>query len=153
MSQKTSHRIRLANDNDLASCIDLSRASWPSWWSRNAALGKKHVRDCIQQQRCLVVTINNEIIAFLVWGTLWNKIHLQDIFVKDKYRKSGYGTKLIKLAVKMSREKGFKEVISDTDISNKRSIAFHLRNGFKKSGYIRKNWDNEDSVVFSKKIR
>ena len=100
----------------------------------------------------MVVIINNEIIAFLVWGTLWNKIHLQDIFVKEKYRQYGYGTKLIKRAMKIGRERGFKEVVSDTDLSNKQSISFHLRNGFKKRGYIRKNWDNEDSVVFSRKI-
>ncbi len=152
MNKRISYRIRIANEGDTIACINLSRASWPSWWHKNEMLGKRHIESCVKGKRCLVAVADNKIIAYVVWGDLWNKIHLQDIFVKEGYRKTGVGTKLIEQIIKIAKKRGFKEIMSDCDVSNKMSIAFHLKIGFKKCGIIKKNWDNEDSYVFSKKI-
>jgi len=149
---KTAYELKIANKKDAVRCINLSKTSWPDWWSINEKAGKMHIRKCIEQKNALVATKNLEVIAFLVWGTIWNKIHVQDIFVKEKYRKAGIGTKLMEFAIQTARKEGFKEVVSDCDVSNKMAISFHLNNGFKKCGYIKNNWDNEDSFVFSKKI-
>ena len=81
------HTIRLAGNKDTTDCIHLSKLSWPSRWRNNDKLGKQHIKDCVQGKRCLVAVKDSEIIAFLVWGTLWNKVHIQDIFVKEEYRK------------------------------------------------------------------
>jgi len=144
--------IKIANKKDTNGCIKLSEDSWPEWWAKNETLGKKHIRECVKGKRCLIATANKEIVGFFVWGNLWNKIHIQGIFVKENYRKAGIATKFLEKATRIAEKQGFKEVISDCDISNKKSISFHLKNGFKKSGLIKKHWDNEDSYVFSKKI-
>ncbi len=151
-TQRISYKIRTANKKDAIDCIYLSKTSWSGWWSRNEKLGTKYIKDCINGKMCLVVLINHEIIAILVWGTFWNKIHFQDIFVKDKYRRIGLATRLLKKATEIAKKQGFKEIMSDCDASNKIAISFHLRNGFKKCGYIKNYWDNENSYVFSKKI-
>lgn len=150
--QKITHKIRAAARKEAADCIDLSKASWPDWWRKNKESGKRHINDCVIGKRCLVATIDRKIVAFAVWGNLWNKVHLQDIFVKEEYRRSGIGKNLIEKALETAKENGYKEVVSDCDVSNKASICFHLKNGFKKCGYIRNNWGNESSYVFSKKI-
>ncbi len=150
--KKIQYKIKIADKKDTIACINLSKASWPSWWRENEILGKRHISNCVRGKRCLVAIINNNIIAYAVWGDLWNKIHLQDIFVKEGYRKTGVGTKLIEQIIKIARKRGFKEIMSDCDVSNKMSIAFHLKIGFKKCGIIKNNWDNEDSYVFSRKI-
>jgi ribosomal protein S18 acetylase RimI-like enzyme len=144
--------ITIANNKNMADCINLSKASWPQWRSNNEKLGKKHIKDCIKGKRCLVVIQNKEIIAFLVWGTLWNKIHIQDVFVKEKYRKNAIATELMQRVIKIGKKQGFKEIISDADVSNKPAINFHMKCGFQKSGLIKNNWDNEDSYTFSMKI-
>lgn len=152
MKNKILYKIRIGKNSDTKYCINLSKTSWPNWWAKNEELGKKHIQNCVKEKRCLVATSNKEIIAFLIWGNLWNKIHIQDIFVKENYRKIGIGTKLIEETIKIAKKRGFKEVISDCDKSNKNSITLHLKNGFKKCGIIKNNWDGEDSYVFSKKI-
>jgi RimJ/RimL family protein N-acetyltransferase len=53
---------------------------------------------------------------------------------------------------KLAKKQGFGDLLSDCDVSNKASIAFHRNNGFKKVGYIKNYWDDEDSYVFSKKL-
>jgi len=151
-TQRISYKIRTANKKDLIDCICLSKTSWSGWWSKNERLGVRYIKDCINGKRCLVVLINHVVIAFLVWETFWNKIHFQDIFVKDKYRRIGLATRLLKKATKIAKEQGFKEIMSDCDVSNKVAISFHLRNGFKKCGYIKNYWDNDSSYFFSKKI-
>ena len=151
-TQRISYKIRIANKKDVIDCIYLSKASWPGWWSKNEILGARYIKDCINGKRCLAALINHEVIAFLIWGTLWNKIHLQDIFVKNKYRKISLATRLLEKTTEIAKKQSFKEIMSDCDVSNKIAISFHLRNGFKKCGYIKNYWDNDNSYVFSKKI-
>jgi len=79
---------KIADNKNATDCIKLSKASWLNRRKENNKLGERHIKDCIKGKRCLITIQNNEIIAFLVWGTLWNKIHIQDIFVKEKYRKA-----------------------------------------------------------------
>jgi len=144
--------LRIANEKDANDCIELSQNSWPDWRAKNKQLGINHIRDCIWGGRCLVVSENNEVIAFLVWGQLRNKIHIQDIFVKERYRKEWIATILMQEAIRIAKDQWFKEVMSDCDVSNKLAIIFHLKFGFKKCGHIKNNWDDEDSHVFSLKI-
>src|SRR4030042_5715731 len=96
------YKIRIANKKDTVACINLSKASWPSWWHKNEMLGKRHIQNCVKEKRCLVAVTDNKIIAYVVWGDLWNKIHLQDIFVKEEFRKSGVGTKLFEQVIKIA---------------------------------------------------
>src|SRR3989344_2412268 len=130
--KRITYKIRTATNTDTIACINLSKMSWPTWWSKNERLGKKHIESCVKEKRCLIAITNSDVIGFLVWGNLWNKIHLQDLFVKEEYRKTWIGTKLIEQVIKIAKKGGFKEIISDSDISNKKSIDFHLKGGFKK---------------------
>lgn len=150
--EKIDCKIRIAGKREAKSCINMSKTSWPDWWSKNGELGKRHIKDCVEGKRCLVAIIDLEIVAFIIWGTLWNKIHLQDIFVKEKYRRSGIGKSLVKKTIEIGKKGGYREVTSDCDVSNKASIRLHLKSGFKKCGYIENNWGNESSYVFSMDI-
>jgi len=145
-------KIRFAQREDLFSCVCLSRISWPIWWAKNGKAGREHIKNRIKGKTVLVAAKNREIVAFLSWGTLWTKIHIEDIFVKEKYRKHGLGTMLIKRAMEVAKKRGFKEATSDCGVSNKISLKFHLSDGFRKCGYIRHEWGNEDSHIFLRKL-
>jgi ribosomal protein S18 acetylase RimI-like enzyme len=108
----------IADNKNTADCINLSKTSWPKWWKNNEILGKRHIKDCIQGKRCLIVKRDDAIIAFIVRGLLRNKIHIQDIFVQEEYRKDGIATELIQKVIKIAQKQGFKEIMSDTDVSN-----------------------------------
>ena len=52
----------------------------------------------------------------------------------------------------ISKKQGFKEIMSDCDVSNTLAKKFHVKCGFKECGRIKNNRDDEDSYVFSMKI-
>jgi len=145
-------KFKYASLKDLNTCIRLSKTSWPRWWAQNEKCGKKHIKERIKEKRVFIVISNREIIAYLVYGILWNKIHVEDVFVKKEYRRHRIGSTLLKHIFEFAKKQGFRELISDCDVSNKVSIKYHLKNGFKKCGYIKNNWGKEDSYTFSKKI-
>lgn len=145
-------KIRICKSNESQICIDIIKKSWSRWWSKNEELAIKHIKKCIEEKRCLVVLINNDIVASLIWGILWNKIHIQDISVKKEYRRNGIAKMLMNKLGNIAKKEGFKEFISDCDTINKKSILLHLNCGFKKSGYIKKHWGSYDSYIFSKRV-
>ncbi len=64
--QKISYKMRIAGKKEAAACINMSKTSWPNWWSKNKKLGEKHIRDCVEGKRCLVAIVNREAAAFVV---------------------------------------------------------------------------------------
>ena len=113
-------------------------------------MGSRHIKLRIKEKNVLVVEANKKIVGYVVWGTLWNKIHIEDIFVEAEYRKRRLGTLLMGKAVETARKRGFKIAISDCGVGNIVSREFHMKNGFRDCGYIKKEWRNEDSYVFEK---
>ena len=69
--------------------------------------------------------------------------YIEGLFVEEKWRKKGVARLLVEAAEKWSKERGCKEMGSDTWAWNKSSQEFHKRLGFKE----------EDTIVhFIKKI-
>lgn len=69
--------------------------------------------------------------------------YIEGIFVKKEYRRAGVARKLVQLAEKWAKQKGCKEISSDTKPQNKTSRAFHKKMGYKETDMI---------VQFLKKI-
>jgi len=62
--------------------------------------------------------------------------YIEAIYVKSKYRQKGIASTLINLAENWARQKGLKQIASDTEIGNLRSIDFHKKVGFQEAGRI-----------------
>lgn len=69
--------------------------------------------------------------------------YLEGIFVKDEYRKCGYGKELLKHCEEWAAEKGCTEFASDCELTNNMSLAFHLNTGFTEANRI---------ICFTKKL-
>lgn len=66
MQRYTTNHFMIASTKEASDCINLSKTSWPEWWENNEKFGKKHIINCIQNKRCLLVKRENKIIAFVV---------------------------------------------------------------------------------------
>jgi len=62
--------------------------------------------------------------------------YIEGIYVKPEFRKQGIAKRFIELAEEWSRQRGCKELGSDTEIENTESQNFHLRVGFGKPSTI-----------------
>ena len=60
----------------------------------------------------------------------WNGYFINDLFIKEKYRKKGYGTQLIKNLIKISRKEGKLHLISQVIADNKGAVKLHEKLGF-----------------------
>jgi phosphinothricin acetyltransferase len=100
-----------------------------------------------------VVEEKGEIIAYAAFGFIWNLLHFEDCYVEPEHRRKGIATRLLLKRMGVAKRLGMKKVISDCDVGNKPAIRYHLKNGFKKCGYVEDYWDDEDSYVFSKEIK
>lgn len=87
----------------------------------------------------------NEVIGFIelslrndyVEGTSSSPVvYIEAIFVKEQYRKHRVGIALVQQAEEWAREKGCRELASDTEISNIASQNFHKQCGFEETNRI-----------------
>ena len=70
--------------------------------------------------------------------------------IYETYRKQGFGTQAMKLAIGHAKEKGFKIVIQQVSTNNDASIALHKKLGFEIDGYdyVYKNRKDHPCYLF-----
>jgi aminoglycoside 6'-N-acetyltransferase I len=69
--------------------------------------------------------------------------YLEGIYVKEEYRKSGIGKKLLIKCEDWAKSKGCSEFASDCELYNSESLKFHLQIGFEEANRV---------ICFKKKI-
>lgn len=90
---------------------------------------------------CLIAADQNELAGFLelrvrpyVDGAKFSPVlHIEGLYVREKFRRNGLAGNLISAAEKWAKEKGFSEITSDANIANLASEKFHKMNGFEET--------------------
>jgi len=72
-----------------------------------------------------------------VLGTQTSPVgYLEGIYIKEKYRKNGHATELVKKCEEWAKSQGCSEFASDCELPNEISYQFHLNLGFKEVNRI-----------------
>lgn len=140
--------IRKARISDLDSLTDLARKLWPD-----------HDREELKQD--LAETLKKPDAAFFlaedssgfaqcqlrydyVEGTESSPVgYLEGIFVEESCRRRGLAKELLAACETWAREQGCREFASDCELTNTRSLRFHLSLGFEEANRI---------ICFTKKL-
>lgn len=69
--------------------------------------------------------------------------YLEGVFIKKNYRLNGYAGELLSRCEQWAKSKGCKEFASDCEITNSKSLNFHLKSGFSEASRI---------ICFTKKL-
>jgi ribosomal protein S18 acetylase RimI-like enzyme len=146
------YKIRYARKNDFKIILKLGEKSWPTWWLTNYRFGAEHVKERIKEKRALVATVKEKIIGYALFGVIWSEMHLEDCFVEKEYRRMGIGSALLRKRIEIAKKLGFRKIISDCDVDNKVALKYHIRNGFKRCGYIKHLWGRTDSYILSRDL-
>lgn len=72
---------------------------------------------------------NNSIIAGILGGTYWGWLHIDILWVAEKCRKQGIGSKLLKAAEEEAQKRGCHSVHLDT--MSWQAPAFYKKHGYK----------------------
>ena len=132
-------KIRFANLSDLA------------WLNRHEKwVSKSTKKQNIEQKQYIVVELNSKLIGALRYELWWGHLpFLAIIWVEDEYQKKGIGKSLLNFLEEYLRKNKYSKLLSSSDDSG--AQKWHLKVGFKKSGYI-DNLQKEKEVVFFKEL-
>ncbi len=130
--------VEVISQNNLAAITTLALALWPDC-TYEAEL--EHYKTIItaSNEVCFTVKLQDQYIAFIhisahhdyVEGAITLPVaYIEGIYVHANYRKHGIARVLLNEAYAWAKQKGFKQIASDTEIENQTSIAFHKNNGF-----------------------
>ena len=73
---------------------------------------------------------------YLIWNDLHDKPYalLEDVFVDEKFRRKGIGTKIVKKAIEIAKKMNCYKIIATSRYKRKEVHKFYLKNGFKDWG-------------------
>ena len=89
----------------------------------------------------LVAVQDGKVAAYATYGRFRNKYGYRfsaehSVYVAKAHRASGIGTELFKVLIQKAKEQNYHSLIAGIDASNKGSIRFHEKFGFKEVGRI-----------------
>jgi len=76
----------------------------------------------------IVLKDGDEIIAGLLGGTYWGWLYIDRFWIKEEYRKSGLGTKILHIAEEEAIKRGCQNVHLDTH--DFQAVDFYKKNGY-----------------------
>ncbi len=91
-----------------------------------------------------------EIGGILAGLEYWNGLEIKILWVKENYRKKGIGTRILKHAEKIAKEKGAE--VSMLDTFDFQAEQFYLKNGYKSIGEIKNFPKGHRRIYFSKNL-
>lgn len=89
----------------------------------------------------LTLEKQGEIVARARLFVLHNDLHqkpfgfMEDVFVKEKYRGQGYGTKIVKALIEEAKRRKCYKVIGNSRFSRAKVHRFYEKLGFEKQGF------------------
>lgn len=101
----------------------------------------------IEEPRVYAARLKNEQAGWIELGyDRWNnRMRIWELLVKKNHRTKGIGTKLIKHAIDMAKQKGARMLVLETQSDNATAIRFYLKQGFNLIGFDVAAYTNEDT--------
>lgn len=100
--------------------------------------------------KCLVYLKDNEIIAFLDYSIIYEKVEINYIFVNNMYRKCHIGSELLEYVI--SENSTLENITLEVDVENYPAINLYKKHDFKEVA-IRKNYyNNHDAYLMERRL-
>jgi ribosomal protein S18 acetylase RimI-like enzyme len=112
-------------------------------------ISEKILKNKIENKEIYVVENNVKIIGWLRYNLFWDNVPFVNmIYILEKYRKIGLGTKLLKYWEKEMKQNGYKNVLTSTQ-SNEEAQHFYRKMGYTEIGGF-KYFDDPYEIMFQK---
>lgn len=136
-------KIRKATENDFEKVYPLFEQLWP-----NKELDKDSLKTVFNRgvnsytDELLCLDYSNKMIGFCAYAIVnnfWQAGYISYMYamvIDEKFRGQGYGTMLIKEAIKDSRAKGLKRLELDSGFHREKAHEFYTKLGFEKRAFL-----------------
>ncbi len=105
---------------------------------------KKDIIDNSPFKKFYVYLLDEEIVSFLIYDDIYDRIEITYIYTVDKYRGKGYAYKLIEYLI--NNYKTYSNITLEVNEKNIKAINLYKKIGFKCIS-IRKNYYNGDDGI------
>ena len=96
--------------------------------------------------------INNEVVGYLEYALLYERIEIENIFVLENYRSNGIGSKLMEYLIDTCYDKMLVNITLEVRRSNIIAISLYKKYGFSEVGVRHNYYGNEDVLLMEKKV-
>jgi ribosomal-protein-alanine N-acetyltransferase len=107
-------------------------------------------QDCFQ--KFLIYKKNNEIIGFVDFSYIYDRIEINYIFVKEDYRKQNIATELFNYILEFCKENKCENITLEVNENNIPAVKFYLKNGFKKTAVRKNYYGNENGILMIREM-
>ena len=102
--------------------------------------------DHVEEPRAFAATYDSKQIGWIELGYQeWNnRMRIWQLLVKKEHRGKGIGTKLMQHAVELSKQRGARMLVLETQSCNVKAIQFYLKHGYELIGFDTTAYSNQD---------
>lgn len=94
----------------------------------------------------------DEILGFLEYSIIYDRMEIDNIEVKEEYRNKGIGTKLMEYIVKEAQNKKLINITLEVRKSNTIAQKLYIKMGFKEVAIRKYYYGDEDAILMEKKV-
>lgn len=95
---------------------------------------------------------DNEVIAEMQYSVIYDRMELDNIFVKEEYRKKGIGNKLMSYLVSVAISENVVNITLEVRISNEVARNLYKKFGFREVALRKLYYGDEDGILMEKQV-
>ena len=136
--------IEQLSEKNLKNLIDLVLELWPGCEFDEEFISYQDIINS-ENEVCFLAQENSTYVAFIHLSIRTNYVegandlpiaYIEAIYVNPNNQRLGFGNLLMKTAENWAKQKGYKQLGSDTEIYNSKSIDFHKKLGFEEANRV-----------------
>lgn len=96
----------------------------------------------------IVIFNNNEISGFVIYSEIYENCEIIDVFVKEKYRKNGYASKMLSEVIEKNKNRSITLEVNSTNVP---ALELYNKLGFEKVAIRKGYYNGVDAYLMRKK--
>lgn len=142
--------IKEVAGDDILEIIEIEKKSFKDPWTKTKFLQELYNPDSI----FLGSYLKNEICGYIIADYIVDEVNIYNLCVKEEFRNKGIGTKLLKSALEISKQKKFRKVFLEVKSDNLVAKKIYESLGFKEIGIRKKYYFNgRDAFVMMLELK
>lgn len=130
-------------------------SSWDKWLNKenkeyDVPYENYRTRGCIEYLKhriCegdgYVAFDGKRIMGYIIYSKSWNNLHIDDLYVREEYRKQGVASRLIDEVWRDAITQRCEYIHTDCDVDNVEVNALNIKMGFELIGMLKNYWDKD----------
>lgn len=102
--------------------------------------------------KIFVLKINSEIIGYISYFHIYERIEIEYIYVKEEYRRQGYASLLFDKIFDIATSNKCINISLEVDITNQKAINLYINKGFKIVSTREKYYGKNDAYLMIKEL-